>query len=333
MRAVPLVVTFPVARAVVHRPAPRSTDPSRDSTGGRTIATVADIKRKNLRNPDEEQRFPFGRSAEVHLGQYVVGRSHLDPGWHWEEHVKPIVGTERCQVHHIGVMISGRMRVLTDEGSETDFGPDDVFDFPPGHDAWVLGDEPAVSIEWVGVHGWASPASGDRVLATILFTDIVDSTARAAQLGDRAWARLLDDHNALMRATLGRFRGREVTTTGDGLVALFDGPERAVRAAAAAAEGLRPLDLAIRAALHTGEVHLVPGDVRGVAVHVAARILALAEPDEILVSDTTRSFIENPDLAFVDRGRHALKGVSGERSVYAFVRDDAPDDASAPTRE
>jgi class 3 adenylate cyclase len=281
---------------------------------------MAEMTRRSLRVPDEEQHFPLGQSEEVHLGQYVVGRSRHEPGWRWSTHVQPIVGGERCQVRHVGVVLAGRVRVFLASGTEVDLGPDDVYEIPPGHDAWVLGDEPVVMLEWVGVHGWASAASGDRVLATILFTDIVDSTVRASQLGDRAWARLLEEHNATLRATLDRFRGREIDTTGDGLLALFDGPERAVRAALAMADGVRDLDLTIRAALHTGEVELVADKVRGIAVHVAARILSLAQPDEILVSDATRGLIESRDLGFVDRGRHALKGVSSERAVFAVAR-------------
>ena len=279
---------------------------------------MAEIRRRNLGSPDEEQEYPFGRSEEVHLGEYVVGRSRADPGWRWRTAVQPIVGGDWCQVHHMGVVLTGRMRIQLPDGSEHDFGPDDVYDIPPGHDAWVLGEEPAVTIEWVGVHGWASPPIGDRVLATILFTDIVDSTRRATELGDRAWTRLLDDHNALVRASLDGYRGREVATTGDGVVALFDGAERAVRAAAAIADGVRRLGLAIRAAVHTGEVELVPGNVRGVAMHVAARILPLAQPGEVLVSDVTRSLVDSPGLAFADRGRHALKGVTGERGIYVL---------------
>ena len=279
---------------------------------------MASVQRKSLRNPDDRYDYPLGFTDEVHLGELVVGRSQAEPGWRWSTHVKPIIGTSSCQVHHVGLAVSGSMRVRLDDGSEFDLVADDIFDIPPGHDAWVVGDEPAVSIEWVGVHRWASPRSDERILATILITDIVDSTRLAEQVGDAAWRQLLDEHNVRLRQVLDRFRGREVATTGDGILAIFDGAERAIRAAAAAQTALRELELAIRAGIHTGEIELVPGNVRGVAVHIAARLLGLADPGEILVSGTTRDLIEARDLSFADRGRHELKGVSGERAVYSL---------------
>jgi class 3 adenylate cyclase len=273
---------------------------------------------KSLRRPDEHYDFPLGFTDEVHLGELVVGRSRHEPGWRWSVHIQPIMGTPTCQLHHIGVVESGTLRVRLDDGTEVTFEADDVIDVPPGHDAWVVGDEPVVSLEWVGVHRWAAPRADERVLATILVTDIVDSTPLAERLGDAAWRQLLDEHNVRLRQVLDRFRGREVTTTGDGMLALFDSAERTVHAAAAARVALRDLDITIRAGVHTGEVELVPGNVRGVAVHVAARLLALAPPGEVIVSGTTRDLIDSRELSFVDRGRHELKGVSGARQVFAL---------------
>jgi class 3 adenylate cyclase len=193
-------------------------------------------------------------------------------------------------------------------------------DVPAGHDAWVVGDEPVVTLEWVGVHGWASPRSGERVLATLVFTDIVDSTRLAERVGDTAWNRLMDDHNLAVRRALEQYRGREVDTTGDGVFAMFDGAERAVRAALAIRRSLRALDLEIRIGIHTGEVELLPGDaVRGVAVHVAARVMSLAHTGEILLSGTTLELIDERGLTFEDRGRHELKGVSGPRQLFALA--------------
>lgn len=148
-------------------------------------------------------------------------------------------------------------------------------------------------------------------------TDIVDSTARAAELGDVAWGRHLEGHHMILRRQLDRFGGREVATTGDGMLALFDGAERAVRGASAMTRAVEEIDLRIRAGVHTGEVEYIPGNVRGVAVHVAARIMALAGPGDVFVSDTTRGLIESRELTLVDRGLHALKGVSDERTIFA----------------
>jgi class 3 adenylate cyclase len=278
---------------------------------------MARIQRKSLRNPDETVVFPHGYSSEVHLGELVVARTHQEPGWRWSKDVKPIVGTASCRFHHTGVVLSGRVRWRSDDGTEMEFGPDDVFDVPPGHDAWVVGDEPFETIDWVGAHRWASTPTGERILATILFTDIVDSTARVERLGDEVWGRLLEDHNTVMRRILDRFRGREVVTTGDGLLAIFDGAERAVRAGTAMAQAFNERDLPIRVGVHTGEVEIVPGNVRGGAVHVAARIMALAGAGEVLVSGTTRDLVDGRELDFEDRGVHELKGVTGRRSVYA----------------
>jgi class 3 adenylate cyclase len=157
----------------------------------------------------------------------------------------------------------------------------------------------------------------DRVLATLLFTDIVGSTAQAAEMGDRRWRELLEKHHALVRRELQRFRGREVDTTGDGFLATFDGPARAVRCAAAIRDAVAGLGLAVRAGLHTGECELVGSGVAGIAVHLGARIAALAGAGEVLVSSTVKDLVAGSGLSFVDRGVHVLKGVPGEWRMFA----------------
>jgi len=157
----------------------------------------------------------------------------------------------------------------------------------------------------------------DRVLATVLFTDIVDSTKRAAELGDRDWRALLDAHDAVVRAQLARFRGREVKTTGDGFMATFDGPQRAIKCTIAVRDALQPLGVEIRAGLHTGECEVRGDDVGGIAVHIGARVSALAGGGEVLVSGTLRDLVVGSGLTFEDRGARELKGVPGEWRLYA----------------
>jgi class 3 adenylate cyclase len=159
----------------------------------------------------------------------------------------------------------------------------------------------------------------DRVLATVLFTDIVGSTALASELGDRAWRDLLDRHHAVVRRELDRSRGREVDTAGDGFLATFDGPARAIRCAAAIRDGLRPLRLRVRAGVHTGEVDLADGGVRGIAVHIGSRIASMAGPDEVLVSGTVRDLVHGSGVRFEPRGEHELKGVPGRWAVFAVA--------------
>jgi pimeloyl-ACP methyl ester carboxylesterase len=159
----------------------------------------------------------------------------------------------------------------------------------------------------------------DRVLATVLFTDIVGSTERAVELGDRRWRDLLGAHDAAVRRELDRFRGREVDTAGDGFLATFDGPARAVRCAISAGEAIRGLGVEIRAGIHTGECELDGPKVRGIAVHTGARIASLAGAGEVLVSQTVKDLVSGSGLTFEDRGLHELKGVPGEWRVYAAV--------------
>jgi class 3 adenylate cyclase len=156
-----------------------------------------------------------------------------------------------------------------------------------------------------------------RRLATVLFTDIVGSTERAASLGDQQWRTLLDRHHALVRAELARYGGREVKTTGDGVLALFDAPARAVRCACALRDAIQALDLNLRAGLHTGEVEVMADDVGGIAVHIGARVAALAGPDEVLVSGTVKDLVAGSGLEFADRGTQTLKGVPGEWRLFA----------------
>jgi DNA-binding SARP family transcriptional activator/pimeloyl-ACP methyl ester carboxylesterase len=165
-----------------------------------------------------------------------------------------------------------------------------------------------------GVQDEAEP---NRVLATLLFTDLVGSTAKAAELGDRAWQDLLTKHHRLVRAQLARFRGREVDMAGDGVFATFDGPARAVRCASAIRDGLETLGLEARAGVHTGEIEQVDGGVRGIAVHIAARIAAKAQPGEVLVSGTVKDIVAGSGIAFEERGEHELHGVPGAWRLFS----------------
>jgi class 3 adenylate cyclase len=157
----------------------------------------------------------------------------------------------------------------------------------------------------------------DRMLATVLFTDLVDSTRLATERGDRRWHRTLEQHNQVVRANLARFRGREVKTTGDGFLATFDGPARAIRAGHAIRAELRELGLEVRVGLHTGEVELVGDDIGGIAVHIAARVMALAGPGEVLCSRTVKDLVAGAGFAFADRGTRRLKGVADRWQLYA----------------
>ena len=157
----------------------------------------------------------------------------------------------------------------------------------------------------------------DRMLATVMFTDIVDSTRRAAEMGDRGWRFLLERHDALFRQALERHRGREVKRTGDGFLATFDGPARAIRCAASVAEAMGTLGLEVRAGLHTGELEVMDGDLGGLAVHIASRVMSAAAPNEVLVSGTVKDLVVGSGIDFEDRGERELRGVPGEWRLYA----------------
>ena len=238
------------------------------------------LQRRRFSEPSDVRTFPHGRVEVVELDDTVVGRMVYEPGWRWSVDVKPIAGTDSCQYHHLGVTTSGVLRVQMPDGAELEINPGDVFEIPPGHDAWVVGDEPWVSIDFEAMrtYGRSLDAADERRLASILLTDIVDSTRRAAEVGAERWRQLVGDHNRKAENAVDRYRGRLVKTTGDGVLAQFDGAERAVRGAVAIREASRSLDLEIRAGVHSGEVQVTPDDVRGIAVHTAARIMSVAGP-------------------------------------------------------
>ena len=167
--------------------------------------------------------------------------------------------------------------------------------------------------------GNQSDVPDDRVLATVLFTDIVDSTRRAAEMGDRDWRALLDAHDAVVRSQLARFRGREVNTSGDGFLATFDGPQRAIRCAMAIRDAVHAIGIEVRAGLHTGEVELRGDDIGGIAVHIGARVSAHAGANDVVVSRTLRDLVIGSGLEFDDRGIHQLKGVPGEWRLFAIA--------------
>jgi class 3 adenylate cyclase len=247
-----------------------------------------------------------------------VGRSVLEPGWRWSESIKPIARTEFCEFHHIGTCVGGAARILMRGGAELLIEAGQFYEVPPGHDAWVVGDEPWVTIDWSPSTAFAVGDGGgyDRVVATLLMTDIVGSTLRARELGDARWRDLLARHDVIVRAQLDRYRGREVKSTGDGFLAVFDGAERAIRAAQAIGSGVRALGIDVRAGVHTGEIELDGDDVRGLGVHVAARVMAEAGPGDVLASWATRELLAGSEIGFADRGLHELRGLGEERRLY-----------------
>jgi class 3 adenylate cyclase len=274
---------------------------------------------KNLSAPDEALTLTHSSASTVRIGELVVGRLTLQPGWRWSTDVRPIAGTTSCRFHHVGVVLSGVTDGLMDDGTQFTVGPGDVFDIPPGHDNWVVGDEAMVAIIWGGWRGWGKPPVGERILTTMLMTDIAGSTDHLYAVGDGAWDQLLDRHRALVREVLERYRGTEIDTAGDGFLTMFDGAARAVQAALEIRTAVRGIGLDVRAGVHTGEVELVPGGIRGLAVHETARILALGDPGDVLVSGTTRELSAGSGLAFDDRGTHVLKGIPDPRRVFGLV--------------
>ena len=195
-----------------------------------------------------------------------------------------------------------------------------LVELPGGdHFPWYEGAD-----EWLGevqefLTGSRPLPEPERVLATVLFTDIVDSTRTAAELGDHRWREILERHQRAVRDSLGRFQGREVKSTGDGVLATFDGPARAIRCARAIVEESEPLGIRIRAGLHTGECEVMGDDIGGIAVHIAARVSALAQGGEVLVSRTVKDLVVGSGIAFADRGAHTLKGVADTWQLHAVA--------------
>jgi class 3 adenylate cyclase/quercetin dioxygenase-like cupin family protein len=287
----------------------------------RTIGSMQ-LRRKRFDRPDEVRVVDKARVELVELGELAVGRAIFEPGWRWSEHVKPIVGTESCQVHHIGYVMSGHLHVEMTDGASLEVVGGDAFEIPPGHDAWVIGDEPWVSVDWAGRRLFAKSPNeiSDRIFATLVFTDLSGSTEMLTRLGDARWRLLLAEHNQAVRTEIERFGGREAKTTGDGFFVLFDSPAGAVRGAAAMIDAATAHGLTARAGVHAGEVELQGDEVRGIAVHAAARILGVAQPGEVLVSTTIRDLLSGSGLDFVDRGGFELRGLNGFRSLAALVR-------------
>jgi class 3 adenylate cyclase len=191
----------------------------------------------------------------------------------------------------------------------------------PGRNMWHFVEPWRESFQEIAefLTGHQAEVADDRVLATVLFTDIVDSTRRAAEIGDRDWHALLDAHDAVVRAQLNRFRGREVNTSGDGFLAMFDGPQRAIRCAMAIRDAVQALGIEVRAGLHSGECEVRGDDIGGIAVHIGARVSALAGPNDVLVSSTLRDLVIGSGLKFDDRGAHELKGVPSEWHLFAVA--------------
>jgi pimeloyl-ACP methyl ester carboxylesterase len=233
-------------------------------------------------------------------------------------HILPIISVPTLVIHRTG-----------DRDANVEEGrwiaeqiPNARFIELPGEDhmPWV-GDQDAVVDEIEEfLTGTRSLPESNRVLATVLFTDIVNSTDHAARLGDRAWGELLESHHIIVRRELARFRGREIKTVGDAFIATFDGPARAVRCGFSIREAVSQLGIAIRAGLHTGEIELADDDIGGIAVHIAARVIAAAQPGEVLVSSTVKDLVAGSGVAFIDRGARALKGVPGEWRLFAATQ-------------
>jgi class 3 adenylate cyclase len=213
------------------------------------------------------------------------------------------------------------MGIRTDDGEELVVGPNQVFDLPPGHVTWVEGEDELVMVDWAGGAGFDPQSGGEaRAMATILFTDVVDSTARASDVGDASWKRTAAMHDDVVRNVLPEFGGREIQTAGDSFLVVFDNVESAIRCGLALVRALAAIQLPIRVGIHSGEVVMSPDQVRGLAVHAAARIVDEAQADEVLVSGTTRDLAEGAlGLTFESRGQFRLKGLNRAHELFSVV--------------
>jgi class 3 adenylate cyclase len=278
------------------------------------------VRRKSLREPDERVEFPGVVEEYVDIGGYTVARAIQAPGWRWSEQMGPLRGGEWCESHHVGVVLTGGLGADLRDGTRLEWGPDDVYDIPPGHDGYTVGDEPCVMIEWAGVRTFVGSRGGlgDRVLVSLLFTDLVDSTTTATRIGDVAWHDVLSRHRHTTREQVESFGGRIVEWTGDGLLATFDAPARAIQCAAAILTAARSQDLQIRAGVHVGEVAVEADGLKGVAIHEAARVMAAAGAGQVVVSEITRGLASAAGLGFEDLGSHELKGFPEPQHLFAF---------------
>lgn len=282
------------------------------------IDPMPKLQRRRVVESKEIRRFPNGEIHIVTMDDFTFGEFRLRPGWRWSTDVKPIVGTQSCLHHHAGYVLEGQMHIEMTDGNSLDIFAGDAYEIPPGHDAWIVGETTYRGIEFSGVRSYALPQDneGTGIVATILFTDIVNSTAILTQVGDRQWREMLLGHNAAMRIQLDRYRGQELKTTGDGFLAAFDSASRAIFCAQGMVQASRENGLAIRAGCHTGEVVIAQGDAIGMAVHAAARVMSLAGAGEIYLSSTTRDLIHGSGISLHCAGHHTLKGFEGQREIF-----------------
>src|SRR5262249_3244082 len=276
---------------------------------------------QHLLNPDmpwnEEIRAAWAREERLAASPATVG---LMLPLVMELDVRAVLPTIR--VPTLVVQHSDNPLIQPERGKQVaDYIPDAKYVELPGRNMYHFVEPWRESFSQIAefLTGEQPDVPDDRVLATVLFTDIVDSTRRAAEMGDRGWHALLDAHDAVVRSQLARFRGREVNTSGDGFLAMFDGPHRAIRCGMAIRDAVQVLGIEVRAGLHTGECEVRGDDIGGIAVHIGARVSALARPNEVLVSGTLRDLVIGSGLEFEDRGAHELKGVPGEWHLFAVV--------------
>jgi hypothetical protein len=271
---------------------------------------VTEFRTKNLARPDETVEMPGVTISIVQMGDLTVARAVHQPGWRWSTHVRPKVGGEWCQVRHVGVVVSGRLGVLLDDGTSYDLSPDDVVDIRPGHDGYVIGHEPCVLLEWAGIRAFTgfTGVVPKGVLTTLLLTEVVEAKARGAG----AERERRSEHFESVRRHLERFKGREVKTTSTRMLATFEGSAQALYCAADICRLAQSDGLVVRVGVHVGEVEPVEGGIYGPAVAEVEAILAAAAPDEILVSETTRVLAMTAGLTFTERG-----------GLYAYVAPNA----------
>jgi class 3 adenylate cyclase len=278
---------------------------------------MARLTKSNFGDPAMQRALGRGVGSLNHVGPLAIGRARLEPGWRWSEDLRPIVGTRSCMVHHLQVLLAGRVGVRLDDGEEASFEAGDTFEIPPGHDTWVIGDEPVEMLDISGnVAAFGLPAVTSRAVATLLMTDIVDSTATLSRIGDQAWRQTLAAHDRVVRSELQQLQGREIATTGDGFLAEFASAAAALECALRIREAVRALGVQARLGVHTGEIERAGEDVRGLSVHTTARVMSSAGPSEVFTTTITRLLSAGGAFRFESRGEHALKGLTAPIELF-----------------